>query len=151
MLVQREPFEAGSVRLRSMDTFSLPSHWALCQVPINGSFVSSSTALMKLHSKIAPRLTRIFKRLGWKSTDIDHFVFHQPSEAMTRRILKRIGADEGKGVYTHHLYGNNASATIGVVFNQLLKERELKTGDKMMFGSAASGFTMGVAAGEWVG
>ncbi len=150
MLIRRTPFENGSVRIASMDTFSLPAHWHLCQVPINGTFTSSSTALMKLHSKIAPRLKTVFKRLGWKAADVDHFVFHQPSETMTRKILKRIGADPAKGIYTHHLYGNNASATVGVVFEQLLKERTMKPGDKLMFGSAASGFTMGVAAGDWI-
>ena len=150
VLVRRTPFKDGSVRLVSMDTFSLPAHWHLCQVPIKGTFTSSSTALMKLHSKIAPRLKTVFKKLGWKPGDVDHFVFHQPSETMTKKILKRIGADPARGIYTHHLYGNNASATVGVVFEQLLKERVLQAGDKLMFGSAASGFTMGVAAGKWV-
>lgn len=150
MLVRRTPWPRGGVKLISTDTYTLPGHWDLCQVPIQGSFVSSSVELMRLHKYIAPRLRKIFKKLNWKPNDIDHFVFHQPSEFMTRKILKAIKADESKGVYTHHRYGNNASATVGVVYDQLLKERELKSGDKMMLGSAASGFTMVVASGEWV-
>ena len=150
MLVRRTPWPRGSVRLISTDTFTLPGHWDLCQVPIHGAFVSSSVELMRLHKYIAPRLRKICKKLQWKPEDIDHFIFHQPSEFMTKKILKAINADESKGIYTHHLYGNNASATVGVVFDQLLKERELRTGDKMMLGSAASGFTMVVASGEWM-
>jgi 3-oxoacyl-[acyl-carrier-protein] synthase-3 len=69
---------------------------------------------------------------------------------MTKRILQKIGADVDRGIYTHHLYGNNASATIGVVYEELLKTRPLKPGDKLMLGSAASGFTMVTAVGEWV-
>ncbi len=150
MLVRRTPWPNGSVRLISADTFTVPGHWDLGQVPIHGSFISSAVETMKLHKYIAPRLRKVFKKLGWKPEDIDHFVFHQPSEFMTRKIIKAVKADESKGVYTHHLYGNNASATVGVVYDQLLKERNLKTGDRVLLGSAASGFTMVVAAGEWV-
>jgi 3-oxoacyl-[acyl-carrier-protein] synthase-3 len=150
MLVSKKPWQGGCVRIVSTDTFTLPAHWELCQVPIHEHFISSSTELMKLHRNIAPRLKVVFERLGWRADEVDHFVFHQPSEVMTRKILSSIGADEGKGIYTHHLYGNNASATIGVVFDELLKQRTLKDGDKMMFGSAASGFTMMTAAGVWV-
>lgn len=150
MLVSKQPFKDGCVQLVSADTFSLPAHWELCQVPIHGQFISSSTELMKLHRNIAPRLKVVFERLGWSAQDIDHYVFHQPSEFMTRKILSTIGADEDKGIYTHHMYGNNASATVGVVFEELLKQRTVRAGDKLMFGSAASGFTMMTAAGIWV-
>ena len=124
MLVSKKPWSGGCVKLISADTFSLPSHWELCQVPIHGQFISSSTELMKLHRNIAPRLKVVFERIGWQANDVDHYVFHQPSEYMTRKILSTIGADEAKGIYTHHLYGNN--------------------------GSAASGFTMMTAAGIWM-
>ncbi len=150
MLVSKKPFPGGCVQIVSTDTFSLPAHWELCQVPIHEHFISSSTELMKLHRNISPRLKVVFERIGWQANDVDHYVFHQPSEFMTRKILSSIGADEEKGIYTHHLYGNNASATIGVVFDELLKQRDVKAGDKLLFGSAASGFTMMTAAGIWV-
>jgi 3-oxoacyl-[acyl-carrier-protein] synthase III len=149
MLVRRTPWEDGCIRLISTDTFSLPTHWELCQVPINGQFLSSSTELMRLHKYIAPRLKIVFKKLGWQPNDVDHYVFHQPSEFMTKKILQEVGAETERGIYTHHLYGNNASATVGVVYEELLKQRTVAPGDKLMLGSAASGFTMVTAAGEW--
>ena len=150
MLVSKKPFAGGCAQLISSDTYSLPDHWGLCQVPIHGQFISSSTELMKLHRNIAPRLKVVFERLGWQPNDVDHYIFHQPSEFMTRKILSSIGADEARGIYTHHLYGNNASATVGVVYDELLKQRDVKAGDKLLFGSAASGFTMMTAAGIWI-
>ena len=150
MLVRRTPWNDGCMRIVSTDTFSLPAHWELCQVPIHGHFLSSSTELMRLHKQIAPRLKIVFEKLGWHPNDVDHYVFHQPSEFMTKKILQTIGADVERGIYTHHLYGNNASATVGVVYDELLKQRTLKAGDKLLLGSAASGFTMVTAAGEWV-
>ncbi|MBN2343496.1 MAG: hypothetical protein JXX29_04850 [Deltaproteobacteria bacterium] len=149
-LVSKNPWSNGCVRVVSTDTHSLPNHWSLCQVPIHGTFSSSSTELMKLHKYIAPRLMEVLKKLGWDPNEVAHYLFHQPSEFMTRKVLSKIGAELDRGVYTHHLYGNNASATIGVVFDYLLSQREPQKDEKLMLGSAASGFTMATVAGIWV-
>ena len=66
-----------------------------------------------------------------------------------RGILEDIGADPERGVYTHHLYGNTASASVGVTYQRLLEEREVKAGDKIVLGSAAAGFSVVIATGEW--
>lgn len=149
-LVSKEPWSNGCVRIISTDTYSMPSHWKLCQVPIHGTFTSSSTDIMKLYKHIIPRLRILLDKLSWSANDIAHYIFHQPSEFMTQKILSKLGADLDRGVYTHHLYGNNASATTGVVFNHLLEQLEPSVDDKLMLGSAASGFTMATLAGIWV-
>jgi 3-oxoacyl-[acyl-carrier-protein] synthase-3 len=84
-----------------------------------------------------------------KPADIDYYVFHQPSEVMVRKILADIGVDPEKGVYTHAQFGNTASASIGVTYRQLLEERRVKSGDKIVLGSAAAGYSMVMATGEW--
>jgi len=38
-----------------------------------------------------------------------------------------------------------------VTYNQLLEERTLKPGDKVVLGSAAAGYSMVMATGEWTG
>lgn len=151
MLLRSKPFSGGSIRLLGIDTHAAPAHWHLCLVPIDGTFVSSSVELMRLGKLIPPLLKKNLASVGWKPTDVDHFVFHQPSEIMVRKILEDIGADPEKGIYSHHLYGNTASASVGVTFHQLLKERKVKPGDKIVLGSAAAGFSVVVATGEWVG
>ena len=44
----------------------------------------------------------------------------------------------------------NASASVGVAYDQILKERTFEDQDKILLGSAAAGFAMTVAAGTWV-
>jgi 3-oxoacyl-[acyl-carrier-protein] synthase III len=66
-----------------------------------------------------------------------------------RQILEDVGADPDKAIYSHHRYGNTASASVGVTFERLLAERELRPGDKIVLGSAAAGFSVVVATGEW--
>jgi 3-oxoacyl-[acyl-carrier-protein] synthase-3 len=151
LLLRRKPFPGGGIRLRAINTFTAPDHWHLCQVPIGGTLVSSSVELMRLGKYIPPWVTERLGALGLKPDDIDHYVFHQPSEVMVRKILEDIGVDPGKGVYTHALYGNTASASVAVTFKQLLQERTLEAGDKLVLGSAAAGYSMVMATGEWTG
>ena len=69
---------------------------------------------------------------------------------MVRKIIEDVGADPERGVYTHALYGNTASAAVGVTLHHLLGKREVKNGDKMFMGSAAAGFSAVRVAGTWV-
>jgi 3-oxoacyl-[acyl-carrier-protein] synthase-3 len=70
---------------------------------------------------------------------------------MVRRILEDTGADPDRGVYSHHVYGNTASASVGVTYHHMLEERALKTGEKVILGSAAAGFSVVAMMGTWVG
>jgi len=151
VLLRRAPFPEGGIRLIALDTITVPDHWNLCQVPVNGTLFSSSVELMRLGKLIPPWIKERLAALGMKPADIHHYVFHQPSEIMVRKILEDTGIDPAKGVYTHALYGNTASASVGVTYEQLLKERTVHLGDKIVLGSAASGFAIVMVTGEWTG
>jgi len=151
VLLRREPWPGGGIRLRGIGTHATPDHWHLCQVPIEGTLFSSSVELMRLGKLIPPLLRQDLGKVGFDPAAVEHYIFHQPSEAIVRRILEDIGADPERGIYTHHLYGNTASASVGVTYHRLLAERDVKPGDKIVLGSAAAGFSVVIATGEWVG
>ncbi len=151
MLVRRKPFPNGGIKFQAINTFTAPDHWHLCQVPIDGTLVSSSVELMRLGKYIPPWVKERLGALGMQPSDIHHYIFHQPSEIMVRKILTDIGVDPDRGVYTHALYGNTASASIGVTYNQLLSERRVNVGDKIVLGSAAAGYSMVMLTGDWTG
>ena len=151
VLLRSTPWPDGGIRLLGIDTHAVPSHWELCQVPIDGTLISASVELMRLRNLLPPLLEQYLAAVRWRASEVDHFVVHQPSESMIRRVLRDIGADPKKAVYTHHHYGNTASASVGVTYAKLLEERVLKPGDKIMLGSAAAGFSVVVAIGEWIG
>jgi 3-oxoacyl-[acyl-carrier-protein] synthase-3 len=151
VLLRRKPFPGGGIKLRAINTFTAPDHWDLCRVPIDGKLVSSSVELMRLGKYIPPWVKERLGMLGMAPTDIDYYLFHQPSEVMVRKILADIGVDPERGIYTHGLYGNTASASVGVTYRQLLEDRKLKAGDKIVLGSAAAGYSMVMATGEWSG
>ena len=106
MLLRRKPFPGGGIRLRGINTFTAPDHWHLCQVPIGGTLVSSSVELMRLGKYIPPWVTERLGMLGMKPDDIDHYVFHQPSEIMVRKFWRTSasiapGASHARDVRQH--------------------------------------------------
>ena len=149
VLLRRRPWPDGGIRLLRIGSHSVPKHWELCQVPIGGTFTSSSVELMRLGRLIPPLLEQNLAAMGWQPNDVSHYVFHQPSEIMVRKILTDIGADPERGVYSHSTYGNTASASVGVTLHVLLEERRPAVGDKLVLGSAAAGFSVVIATGEW--
>lgn len=151
VLLRRAPWPGGGIRLLKIDTYTAPDHWDLCQAPIDGVFLSSSIEMMRLSKLIPPWLTERLASLGWTPQDVAHYIFHQPSEMMVRKLLEDVNTDVKKGVYTHSLYGNTASAAVGVTYHRMLQEREVKAGDKIVLGSAAAGFSMVFAGGVWDG
>jgi 3-oxoacyl-[acyl-carrier-protein] synthase III len=150
VLLRRSPFPTGSIRLVHLATITVPNHWNLCQVPVDGTLFSSSVELMRLGKLIPPWVREQLASVGLRPDDIGHYVFHQPSEIMVRKIIEDIGVDSNRGVYTHTLYGNTASASVGVTYNQLLQERTLRPGEKLLLGSAAAGFGIVMVLGDWV-
>lgn len=149
VLIRKRPWPGGGVKLMGVETRTVPDHWHLCQAPIDGTFESSSIELMRLGKLIPPWLTSVVGKLGWQPAQVNHFVFHQPSEMMVRKIIEDIEADPARGVYSHSRYGNTASASVGISYHQLLGEREVKPGDKMVLASAAAGFSLVALAGVW--
>jgi 3-oxoacyl-[acyl-carrier-protein] synthase III len=151
VLLRSRPWPEGGIRLLGIDTHAVPDHWHLCQVPIDGTLVSASVELMRLRHLLPPLLRKYLDAVCWKPTDVDHFVVHQPSESMIRRVIRDIGAEPERAIYSHRHYGNTASASVGVTYAQLLEERPPRPGDKILLGSAAAGFSVVVATGEWTG
>jgi 3-oxoacyl-[acyl-carrier-protein] synthase III len=151
VLLRRRAFPGGGIRLLALNTTTAPDHWELCQVPIDGTLVSSSIELMRLGKLVPPWVTERLAAIGLAPDDIDHYVLHQPSESIIRKIIEDMGVNSDKGVFTHSIYGNTASASVGVGYNHLLAERSLRRGDKLVLGSAAAGFSMVMATGEWTG
>jgi 3-oxoacyl-[acyl-carrier-protein] synthase-3 len=129
---------------------SIPKHYDLCKAPIDGPFDSLSTELMRLNVHAPPELAKLFDLVGWKVGDIDHFVFHQPGDAVILETAAAMGLDPHKVVLTHSLFGNTATTTVPLALDHLLRERRVLHDDKIVFSSAAAGFTMVSGAGVWV-
>jgi 3-oxoacyl-[acyl-carrier-protein] synthase III len=148
-LVTREPLPAGSARLVGFRHKTLAEHYDLCTAPIDGYFTSRSKELFALAVHVAPEIRHLVDAAGWSPQDVDHYIFHQPSEAILKRIFTEIGARPDACVHTHSLFGNTASTAWAVALDHRLKHGTLEGGDKVVIASAASGFTIVCAAAVW--
>jgi len=148
-LVTRESLAGGGARLLGFRHKTLAEHYDLCSAPIDGHFISRSKELFALSVHVPGEVQRLLDEAGWAPEDVDHYIFHQPSQAILERVFDAIGARPEACVHTHSLYGNSASTSWAVALNHRLKHGTVNNGDKLVISSAASGFTIVCASAVW--
>src|SRR6201996_2847266 len=105
-LVTRESLPAGSARLLGLQHKTMAEHYELCSAPVDGHFISRSKELFALAVHVPGEIQRLLASAGWTAEDVDHYIFHQPSEAILDRVWDALGARQEARVHTHALYGN---------------------------------------------
>lgn len=148
-LVTREPLAGGGARVVGLTHKTLSENWELCRAPVDGHFESKSKELFALGVHVPPEIRRLLDGAGWSADEVDHYAFHQPSEASVERVLTELGARPQAGVYTHSLFGNTATTSWVLALDHRLKEGAVEAGDKLVLASAAAGFTIVSAAAVW--
>lgn len=148
-LVTRKALPAGSARLLGFQHKTLAEYYDLCTAPVDGHFVSRSKELFALAVHVPGEIQRLLASAGWAAEDVDHYIFHQPSQAIMERVFDALGARPEACVHTHSLYGNTASTSWAVALNHRLKHGTVNNGDKLVIASAASGFTIVCASAVW--
>jgi len=151
-LLSREPIGIGGVKLLSIRNTSFPTSYDVCKVPVtNRKFDSLSTEIFSLGIKHVPvEITRITEEIGWNIDDIDCVLAHQPSRKIIHDICNITGIPYEKAPLIHSQYGNTINSSIPMTMDFALNERGFNSGDKIIFNSAAAGFSMVTAAGIWV-
>jgi 3-oxoacyl-[acyl-carrier-protein] synthase-3 len=150
VLLTREALPTGGARLIGMMHTSLPENWALCRAPVDGHFESQSKELFALSVHVVPLVRDLLNQAGWTPEEVNHYAFHQPSQAVLERIFSELDAKPDAGIHTHSLFGNTASTAWVLALDYRLRNGTVADGDKIVIGSAAAGFTMAAAAAEWV-
>ncbi len=150
-LVTRDQLSTGGARILALQHKTYSEHYALCRAPVDGHFTSQSKELFALAVHAPPEVRRLLDGVGWTPEEVDHYAFHQPSEAVIERILTELGARPQAGIFTHSLFGNTASTAWVLALDYRLKHGDVQPGDKIVIGSAAAGFTIVCGAAQWEG
>ncbi|MCH9626601.1 MAG: 3-oxoacyl-[acyl-carrier-protein] synthase 3 [Chlamydiales bacterium] len=74
---------------------------------------------------------------------IDWLVPHQANERIIDAIAKRFAIDEAKVYKTVHKYGNTSASAVAIALDELICEKEIKTGENMLLVAFGAGFTWG--------
>ncbi len=150
-LLTKKPLKNGGARLLDMQNTSLPNSYNICKVPVDlRKFQSSSKEIFDLGLENVPiEINNILERIGWKISDIDYFIAHQPSKKIIQNICHAIGVPIEKAPIIHHLYGNTINSSIPMTMDHILKTTGLINGNKLIFNAAAAGFSMVTGAAIW--
>lgn len=150
-LLSHKPFKSSHARVLGFHNTAYPSHFDSCHLKVGGKFNSDGNKIFKAGLELVPpAVEKMLEELNWDKKEVDHIVFHQPSNDLIRRISKKLNFPEEKMIAVHHLYGNSATAATPITLNHLLENNKIKSGDKVLIATAAAGFAITIMALEWM-
>jgi 3-oxoacyl-[acyl-carrier-protein] synthase-3 len=76
-------------------------------------------------------------------SDIDYFVFHQPSKILVNLWANGLDIDEDKFLLTLEHYGCMVSVSMPVTLAESIKQQKIKSGDTIVIAGAATGWGFG--------
>ncbi len=83
---------------------------------------------------------------GFKEGEISWMVPHQANLRIINALAKRFKVPSDQVYVTIHKYGNTSSSSIGIALDELLKEKEVKRGERMVLFGFGAGLTWGAAS-----
>jgi 3-oxoacyl-[acyl-carrier-protein] synthase-3 len=152
-----ERAENGGGGIRACELVSFAEHSDLCIAkptdPDDEPGWAMRTDALKLHlvaiDSAAPTIARAIERSGIEIDSIDYVIPHQTTEHAIRigtlRVLRALGAHRFAGQIVYNLdgLGNTASTTHFVALHRCLAEGRIKSGDRVLLLSFASGMVVG--------
>jgi 3-oxoacyl-[acyl-carrier-protein] synthase III len=149
-LLSREVLPKGGLKLANAQNNSYPLHYAICQSPIYGKFMSHNKELFELGRSLIPQTIRsTVHGAGWEIKDLNHVFAHQAGKHIITEMMAELGIDMKNVPVTHTLYGNTVNNTVPMAMDYWLKNAEWKNGDKAVLFGVAAGYSMVTVVGEW--
>ena len=91
----------------------------------------------------------ILKEHQMSIEDVDYFIPHQANMRITEAVVKLTGMNPGKVDNSIRKYGNCASASVPISFDEAVRDGRIQPGDTVLMSTFASGFTWGAALLKW--
>lgn len=85
------------------------------------------------------------EKVGCSQHDIAYLVPHQANTRIIEALAKRFELPEDKVFLTIHKYGNTSASSCGIALDELIKEKRLGTGERLLLVAFGAGLTWGAA------
>lgn len=108
------------------------------KVQMNGQAVFKF-AVSKFQEVIAETL----EEAGIGADDVDHFICHQANSRILDAARDRFGIPEEKLLVNIDKYGNTVGASVPLVYDELIQDKKIKPGQRVMFLAFGAGLTWG--------
>jgi 3-oxoacyl-(acyl-carrier-protein) synthase III len=138
------------LRLRAFSRTTLSKYAECCILPAgNHPMTTDSHAMFEGALRhFPPMVNNLLKDIQWDINDIDVVIPHQASLKMIKRAMDAIGSPMEKCAISIDQYGNMASVSVPFTLNQVLEERNLKEGDRIIILGFGSGLSFSMMALE---
>jgi 3-oxoacyl-[acyl-carrier-protein] synthase III len=91
----------------------------------------------------------VLAKTGLKEDDIKYVVAHQANARIIEHAAKFLGISLDKFFMNLDRYGNTSAATIGIALDEMVQNKLLKSGDRLILVGFGGGMTSGVVLVEW--
>jgi 3-oxoacyl-[acyl-carrier-protein] synthase III len=154
-----ERSSSPGVGFLDIDLYTLSSHSELCVAQptseSHGGVIMMTDAAKMAEVAIREGIAHsayVLERNGWPARAVDHWLVHQTSKRTISKVRseieKRFALDdstENSVIDNLRNRGNTASTSHFVALADHIESGRIRTGDKILFGVAASGITIGTA------
>ena len=144
---------ADDVGLHQLELVSGAKHNSYCySTPSSkgpgGKLITKAVRLQRKGAEHFPHyLKKIVEKTGWSLDEIDHGIAHQVSVRGVKRGVKELKGFIGVKVphnyiYNCDIYGNTTTTSHFIVLHGFMRDGTIKSGDKILFVSGASGIVI---------
>ena len=106
----------------------------------------NATAVWKFATKIFPLcVNRVLEESGYSLNDIDFVISHQSNERMIKHCMNALNLPLEKTAINIQRYGNTASASVPILFSELMDSNVFKKGDLVVWVAFGAGLSYGSA------
>ena len=78
-----------------------------------------------------------------REEDISYLVPHQANIRIIEALAKRFNVPNDRVYLTIHKYGNTSASSVGIAFDELLREKKIENGEHIVLCAFGSGLTWG--------
>ncbi len=120
-------------------------------IEINDNIEMKGSNIFRFTTKNVPILfNQILKKNKLNKTKIDHFIFHQASKLVIKRLSDDLNLDKNKIYINYNKIGNTTSASIPIVLEDLIKKNKIKKNQKVMLIGFGVGLSAAATIINWV-
>lgn len=87
--------------------------------------------------------------LNLTADDISHFVLHQANMRIISYAAKRLHTDINKFFVNIQKYGNTSSASVPIALDELVRTKDIKSGDLLLLSAFGGGLSSAVSVIKW--
>ncbi|MCL2456240.1 MAG: ketoacyl-ACP synthase III [Defluviitaleaceae bacterium] len=116
----------------------------------NGFTVMQGQDVYKFAVKaVGEEINFALEKLNLRADEINFFLLHQANSRIIDGIRARLKQPQEKFPMNIEKYANTTAATIPILLDEMLDEKKIKTGDKIICVGFGAGMTTGTCVFEW--